>query len=402
MYHADVWSCAERILCVRLDALGDVLLTVPALRALKDSHSGRRLTLLTAPAGAAVASLIPEIDDVIVYDAPWMRASPARHDSRVEYLLADRLRHEDFHGAIVFTAHSQNPLPAALLCYLADIPLRLAHCRENPYHLLTHWVHDPEARETPVHEVRRQLNLVASVGCKTSNEKLGLAVPEGARRHIKRLLAQQEINLQRPWVVIHPGAGVAARRYPPEGYAKAARLLALEKAYQVVFAGLAGDRELVEGIQDMMGVPSHALVGTLSFSEFTALLAAAPVLVANNTGPVHVAAAVGTPVVDIYALTQPQHTPWGVPHRILSHDVPCKYCQRNAGPEEYPNFLRLIPPEAIVRATCELYEETRTPTRMPAPTVARAPLDLHSIAGSQGRSICRDPQHQVHAYRGQE
>src|SRR5437016_4959897 len=78
MFHPDVWSCAEKILCVRLDALGDLLMTVPAIRALKESYPGRHITLLTSSAGAAVAPLIPEIDDVIVYEAPWMKASPER------------------------------------------------------------------------------------------------------------------------------------------------------------------------------------------------------------------------------------------------------------------------------------------------------------------------------------
>src|SRR5205807_9863706 len=105
---------------------------------------GRRITLLTSPAGGAIARLIPEVDDVIVHEAPWVKGSPPRHDSRQEYALADRLRFENFHGAVIFTVYSQNSLPAALLCYLADIPLRLAHSHENPYHLLTHWLPDAE------------------------------------------------------------------------------------------------------------------------------------------------------------------------------------------------------------------------------------------------------------------
>jgi ADP-heptose:LPS heptosyltransferase len=84
------------------------------------------------------------------------------------------------------------------------------------------------------------------------------------------------------------------------------------------------------------------------------LIRLAPVLIANNTGPVHIAAAVGTPVVDLYALTNPQHTPWLVPHRVLSHDVPCKYCYRSICPEGHHHCLRLIPPAEVVAAACDL------------------------------------------------
>src|SRR5438105_7552293 len=356
MFEADSWSCAEKILCVRLDALGDLLMTVPALRALKESCPGRHLTVLTSPAGAAVTPLIPEIDDAIVYEAPWLKGSSPRPDSRAEYALADRLRYEGFQAAAIFTVYSQNPLPAALLCYLADIPLRLAHCRENPYHLLTQWVPDPEPHQTLRHEVRRQLDLVAEVGCTTANEKLSLRVPEPARRHVRRLLGKLGVELQRPWVVIHPGASAPSRRYSADGFARAARMLMLEHGFQVVFVGIAGERELVETVQAALGLPSVSLVGQLSLSEFAALLSLAPVLVTNNTGPVHVAAAVGTPVVDIYALTHPQHTPWGVPHRVLTHDVPCKYCHKSVCPEEHHHCLRLISPDSVVQATSELYE----------------------------------------------
>ena len=74
---------------------------------------------------------------------------------------------------------------------------------------------------------------------------------------------------------------------------------------------------------------------------------------ANNTGPVHIAAAVGTPVVDLYALTNPQHTPWGVPNRVLFHDVPCKYCYKSVCPQGHHDCLRLVRPEDVVTAVIE-------------------------------------------------
>src|SRR5438552_7946354 len=74
------WERAEKLLCVRLDSIGDVLMTTPAIRALKESRAGRRITLLTSSAGGLIARLVPEIDDVIVYDAPWMKSSDGAVD----------------------------------------------------------------------------------------------------------------------------------------------------------------------------------------------------------------------------------------------------------------------------------------------------------------------------------
>jgi ADP-heptose:LPS heptosyltransferase len=85
----------------------------------------------------------------------------------------------------------------------------------------------------------------------------------------------------------------------------------------------------------------------------------APLLIANNTGPVHIAAAVGTPVVDLYALTNPQHTPWQVPSRVLSHDVECKFCYRSVCPQGHHHCLDLVEPQAVVQASLELLEESQ-------------------------------------------
>jgi lipopolysaccharide heptosyltransferase II len=355
------WEKAVHILCVRLDALGDVLMTTPAFRALKQSRAGRRLTLLTSGAGAEVAALIPEIDDVISYDAPWLKATASGRNSLTDLAIIDRLRGGCFSAAAIFTVYSQNPLPSALLCYLADIPLRLAHCRENPYQLLTDWVPEREPERTLRHEVRRQLDLVAAVGCRTDDECLSIRIPPEALRSVALALGELGLRPGDRWLVLHPGASAPARRYPPEGFAEAARVLTRDYDCQIVFAGNESEHELVEQIRHEMKAPSHSLVGELHLAEFAALVAAAPLLIANNSGPAHVAAAVGTPVVNLYALTNPQHTPWGVPCRVLSHSVPCKFCYKSVCPEQHHHCLRLIAPAEIVWAASELMDWTQAP-----------------------------------------
>ncbi|WP_447978260.1 lipopolysaccharide heptosyltransferase II [Candidatus Nitrospira bockiana] len=354
---ANRWSQARRLLCVRLDTLGDVLMTGPAMRALKESAPGRSLTLLTSAAGADAARLLPEIDEILVYEAPWMKATAARRTSRSDWEMAGRLRAAGFDGAVIFTVYSQSPLPAALLCYLAEIPLRLAHCRENPYHLLTDWIRETEPETSLRHEVRRQLDLVAEIGARTQDERLSVRMPPAALARIDALMADR-VDDGRPWVVLHPGASAPSRRYPAERFAEVARRLIEELDCEIVWTGTEPESELVASIQHRVGRPTHSLVGLLDLALFAALLARAPLLISNNTGAVHLAAAVRTPVVDLYALTNPQHTPWQVPHRVLFHDVPCRYCYKSVCPEGHHDCLGRVEPETVVRAAGELLEQT--------------------------------------------
>jgi lipopolysaccharide heptosyltransferase II len=268
--------------------------------------------------------------------------------------MVEWLRAAQFDAAAIFTVYSQSPLPAAMLCFLAGIPRRLAHCHENPYGLLTDWVPDPEPARFVRHEVVRQLELVAAVGARADDERLSLRIPEGARAEARRKLEAARVDLAREWVVVHPGATAASRRYPPEAFAAACTQLVAERGCQIVLTGGSGERELVDRVRAQMEAPSVSLVGVLDLGELAALIADASLLIGNNSGPVHVAAAVGTAVVDLYALTNPQHTPWSVPHRVLNRDVPCKYCYKSVCPAGHHECLRGVAPEAVVRAAHDL------------------------------------------------
>jgi lipopolysaccharide heptosyltransferase II len=355
---AQSWNEVQNVVCVRLDSIGDVLMTTPAIRALKQSLSGCNVTLLTSSIGAEVAALISEVDHTIPYDAPWMKAAKPRETSRAEFDLVNRLHAEHFDAAVIFTVFSQNPLPAAFLCYLAEIPLRLAHCHENPYRLLSNWLPDPEPSQLTRHEVQRQLDLVASVGCRTQDARLSLRVPELARLQVCQMLDASGIPIYQPWIVIHPGATAASRRYRPEGYAQAADRLVTEFGLPVVFTGTDVEVDLINMIRNAMHAPVISLAGQLNLAQLAALIELTPLLITNNTGSAHIAAALGTPVVDLYALTNLQHTPWQVPNRILFHDVPCKPCFKSICPEGHHECLTLVSSDQVVQAALELLGET--------------------------------------------
>ncbi len=198
------------------------------------------------------------------------------------------------------------------------------------------------------HEVDRQLSLAESVGCRTSDTRLSFRVRDADRQVLRRHV------LRHPLVIVHPGASAPSRRYPPESFARAIDLLVEQTGCQVVLTGSDAERPLAERIQSGMSARALSLAGRLSLGELGALIERADLLVSNNTGPAHIAAALGTPVVDLYALTNPQHTPWRVRNRVLFHDVPCRNCYKSECPKGHHDCLRRVAPERVAAAACEL------------------------------------------------
>lgn len=363
------WSQVRRILCVRLDNMGDVLMTTPALRALKHVDEARHLSLLASRSGAMLAPHLDDVDDVLSYDAPWVKSNG--DDPVADRQIIERLRAAHFDAAVIFTVYSQSPLPAALMCRLAGVPRVLAHCRENPYNLLSDWLRESEPADPPRHEVQRQLDLVGHIGAHTPEPQLRFTVLDQDRAHLYSKLAGLGLTRGDSWVVAHCGASASSRRYPAESYAKALRLLA-DRVGRVLLTGDAAERALTRKVQRLCGPAVRAidLAGHLSLGELACLIDDAALLLSNNTGPVHLAAALGTPVVDLYALTNPQHTPWQVPQRVLYHDVSCRNCYRSVCPEFHHQCLRGVAPESVCNAVLDLLAETR---RLPSYSPAGIP-----------------------------
>jgi lipopolysaccharide heptosyltransferase II len=349
----------KRILCVRLDNLGDVLMTTPALHALREGAPGRHLTLLGSKSGVALAPFLDDVDDVIEYDAPWV-ANPHTNARTLadDQQMQERLRRGGFDAAVIFTVYSQSPLPAAMLCYLAGIPRRLAHCRENPYSLLTDWLREPEPQQRTRHEVERQLDLVRQVGAHSADTRMRFSVHANDRATLQAQLAARGVDGDAAYIVLHPGATAASRRYPPERFGKVAARLARETRAPVLITGGSSERPLVEAVIETAGPrvrkQLHDLSGALKLGELAALIERASVLISNNSGPVHLASALATPVVDLYALTNPQHTPWQTPNRVLFRDVECRWCYRSVCPQQHHACLLGVAPGEVVRAALDL------------------------------------------------
>ena len=304
------------VLAVRLDNDGDVLLAGPAIRAL--AAGADRVSLLHGPRGRRAAALLPGVDATLEWRAPWIDPEPEPVDRADIDALVERLAALRAHAAVIFGSFHQSPLPTALLLRMAGIPFVAATSVEYPGALLDvrHRISDD------VHEVERALDLAAAAGFPLPpDDDAGLRVlaapPPG-----------HEVD-----VVVHPGASVPARAWAPERNAALVDALVAAGRHVTVTGG-PDEAALTARVA---GPPRQAVRdvgGRTTLPELAGVLAAARVVVVGNTGPAHLAAAVGTPVVSLFAPTVPavRWRPWRVPHALLYVDVPCAGCRARTCP----------------------------------------------------------------------
>lgn len=290
-----------RTLAVRLDSLGDVLVTGPAVRAL--AASSEHLTLLCGPRGRAAAELLPGVDEVLCWEAPWIDPEPDPVSREHVDALVAAVAEGRYDRAVVFTSFHQSPLPTALLLRLAGVPWVGATSVDYPGSLL-----DVRHRcDDDLPEPERALDLARACGA---------VLPDGDEG---RLAVRPEVleapAPAEPYVVLHPGTSVPARAWPAERHREACRALAAA-GYRVVVTGAPDETDLTAYVAGEDGVDRG---GALGFAELARVLHGADAVVVGNTGPAHLAAAVGTPVVSLFAPTVPARrwAPYGVPRVLL-------------------------------------------------------------------------------------
>lgn len=299
--------------------MGDVIMTGPAMRALKETFN-TRITLLTSTMAKDIVKHMPEVDEAIILDLPWVKNNaPLQTEALTD--VVNRLKNKKFDAAVIFTVYSQSALPTAMLAYLAKIKTVLAYCRENPYGLLSHWVPDEEPYNFIKHQVRRDLDLVKTIGASARNEKLYLTNNDHLWAGIRLKLAEKGLRTTNRWIILHAGVSENKREYPFKNWVDIGRHLISKMGLQVLFTGTETERALTNKLQQAVGKNSYSVAGWFNLEEFICLVKNTPLMVSVNTGTVHIAAAVGTPVVVLYAQTNPQHTPWQAANKVLEFGI---------------------------------------------------------------------------------
>ena len=344
----------DGVLVARLDSMGDVLLAGPAVRAI--AASGASVTMLCSPRGASAARMLPGVDDVLVWDCPWISADAPDVDPAEARRLVQAIAGHRFAQAVILTSFHQSPLPLALLLRLAGVPRIGGASVDHAGSLLDVRLRpgDEPGDDLPedIPEAERALRIAAACGFRLPESDPGLLAVRGA---------EQASGLARPYVVLHPGASAPARRWSVEGFAAVASAL-VGVGMNVVVTGDADERELTHQVADAAGRGMSAasvtdLGGRLTLPELAGVLAGAESVVCGNTGPAHLAAAVGTPVVSLFSPVVPaaKWAPYGVPCVLLGdQDAACAGSRARACPVAGHPCLNRIAPREVVDACLRL------------------------------------------------
>ena len=324
-----------KVLVARLDNAGDVLITGPAVRAV--AAAADSVTMLAGPHGRSAAGLLPGVDEVVTWCAPWIDPEPPAVTPGYLDELREQIRARNFDKALVFTSFHQSALPLALLLRECGVPWIGAISEDYPGSLLDVRHRVPAG----VPEAERARSVAAAAGfALPATDDGGLRVETGP------------VRADHDYVVVHPGASVEARSCPPGTMRAIVAALAAD-GHRVLVTGGPDERHLAAYVAGAAGEQ----VGRTSMAELATLLAGAEALVVANTGPAHLAAAVGTPVVSLYAPTVPygQWGPYRVPNaRLGDAAAPCRDTRATTCPVDGHLCLSTIEPAEVVAAVARI------------------------------------------------
>ncbi|MDP9861512.1 MULTISPECIES: glycosyltransferase family 9 protein [Streptosporangium] len=348
---------AGTVLVVRPDSAGDVLLAGPAVRAV--AEGARQVVLLAGPHGRAAAELLPGVSRVVEWRTPWIDPSPPPMTGPHALRLMRAVQEAAPELALVLTSFHQSPLPMALLLRLAGTPRIAAICADYPGSLLD--VRHVVDEDVDVPEAERMLGLARAAGFELPPGDAGALAVRRPLPEVGHLTGPPG------YVVVHPGVSAPARAWPAENWTRTVHDL-VRAGWRVMVTGGPGERALTARVAGGRPAPEvvdggHVwesvadLGGRTTFAELAAVLAGASVVVVANTGPAHLAAAVGTPVVSLFAPVVPaaRWAPYGVPAVLLGdQDAPCRGSRARVCPVPGHPCLSSVPVARVVEAVNHL------------------------------------------------
>ena len=345
------FSRPERLLVRAVNWLGDAVLTTPALGALRAACPRARIVVAAKPPVAELFRHHPDIDGIEVYDKEGTHVGASGM-----FRKAGELRRGGYEAAVLL----QNAIDAALLAFLAGIPERMGYATDGRRLLLSRPV--PVTEEIlSLHHAEYYLRLLAELGVpRPEAPRLLLRVTEEERQSMRSRLAGLGVPEGRRIVGINPGATYgSAKRWFPDRFAQVADTLSEEWDAAVVLMGSVPEAPLSAEIETAMGRKAVNLAGRTTVREVMALLASCSFLVTNDSGPMHIGAAFGVPLVAIFGPTDWRKTsPWTERAKIVRVDVDCSPCHLRECNRGHECMLG-VTAEMVIEAARELMAEAR-------------------------------------------
>ena len=344
----------RKILIRATNWIGDAVMSVPALRAIRGQFPSAEIVVLARPWVADLYARERAIDRVI-----RLTAARGVRDWGAKWRLARELAAERFDCAILL----QNAFEAALIARLAGIPRRIGYDRDGRGWLLTDAVRVPRPGEIPRHERFYYLELLRRAGlidAMPDSDSIRLDGADAASLEGTRRFA--EMGLERPVIGVSPGAAYGnAKRWLPESFAETAGRVASEHGASVAVFGSADERalcELVSALIASSGAETRCLAGETSLREFIELAAACELYLTNDSGAMHIASALGVPTVAVFGATDDTTTgPTGPLSRVVRESVECSPCLKRECPIDHRCMTR-VGPERVADVALSLLKGT--------------------------------------------
>jgi heptosyltransferase-2 len=312
---------AKKILIIRTDRIGDVILTTPAIKALRQSFPHSFIAMMVSPLTKDIVEGNPYLDEVIVYDKKGKDKGIFSF-----WRFVSNLKKKNFDISLNF--HTKKRVN--LISYLAGIKQRIGYDNNKFSFLLTKRLKDTRI-EGKRHEAQYCLDVLKEIGINSQDLQLFMPLKDSSEKWAEKILKENNIGAADILIAIHPDASCPSKRWPIERFSQLSNRLIEEKNFKVAIISGKKDSYIVKMVKRYLRYPVIDLSGQTSVSQLASLLKRARLLISNDSGPVHIASAVGTPVIAIFGRSQKGLSPvrWGPlgeKNIILHKDVHCKIC----------------------------------------------------------------------------
>jgi heptosyltransferase II len=334
----------EKILIRGPNWVGDAVLAIPAMKAIRARFPEANITVLARPWVAGLFTSAPFVDSV------WREEKPSSLTDWTRIIREVRSRGFDL--ALLLP----NSFESALMMFLGGVPQRIGYATEARGWMLTRSI----APNKTQHQVHYYLDLVKMLSASTEQPSTQIEATSEERSMARKLLAAEGIPNDAPFLVLNPGAAYgSAKRWPEDRFAGAADALARQLQLGVAMIGSATEASIASQVRDRMKTPAAVLSGKTSLETLIGVLAESSLLITNDSGPMHIATALGIPTVAVFGSTDDKITgPWGARTRIVKHPVECSPCLLRECPIDHRCMIR-VSVDDVCRAAWELIDEER-------------------------------------------
>ena len=321
------FNTAKNILIRGTNWIGDAVMTLPAVRAIRNTFPGAQISVLAKPWVAEIFNLCPDVDEVIVFQSPGSHSGIAG-----KLRLARELKARRFDAAILL----QNAIEAAIITWLAGIPVRAGYNSDGRGLLLTHSVRRTEAVKR-VHQIQYYLEMVKSLGCRSTEADVHLHPGNEYENLSEKILSEHGIGREGFIVGLAPGAAYGpAKRWLPERFAAVGDRLIEDLSAQVVLFGSNEDRKSADLVQQHANHRFINLAGKTNLKEAIAVISRCTLFISNDSGLMHIAGALNIPTVAIFGSTNPVTTsPVGDRSVVIYKGASCSPCLKETCPTDF-------------------------------------------------------------------